>query len=118
MTTDEFPLYRYRGTVLRVIDGDSIEISLDFGMRVYHTMQLRIAGINAPEIVGGDRAAALAAAEALESLVTGQTVYVRTHRDGRSFARYVGDIFVLGADGELVDVAALLVAGGYAERVS
>lgn len=117
MTTDAWPLYRYRATVLRVIDGDTVRVRLSMGLDLYKDETIRLAGINAPELIGGDRAAALAAAEALESLVMGQTVYARTHKDGRSFARYVGDLFVAGADGELVDVAALLVAAGHAERV-
>lgn len=117
MTIDDFPRYHYQGTVVRVIDGDTVEIAVDCGFRITHTLQLRLAGINAPELRGEDRPDGLTAVSALSELVRGQTVRVRTHKDGRSFSRYVGDLFV-ERDGALVDVADVMVNGGYAVRVA
>jgi endonuclease YncB( thermonuclease family) len=108
-----WPLYRYRGKVTRVIDGDTAVVLVDFGMRVYHEARIRIKGINAPEIVGENRAAAFIAKAELTRLIEGRVVYLRTHNDSQSFNRYVADVFL--SDGE--NVADLMVAGGYAEQV-
>jgi len=117
MTTESWPLYRYRGTVLRVVDGDTIRVRFSLGLNIYHDANIRIAGINAPEMVGADRPAALEATSFLGLFIAGRTIYLRTHRDGKSFDRFVADCCIEGDDGALVDVAEALVAGGHAVRV-
>lgn len=37
-------------TVVRVIDGDTVELSVDLGFRTWHTDKFRLAGINAIEL--------------------------------------------------------------------
>lgn len=118
MTTADFPLYRYRATAARVIDGDSLEVAVDCGFRISHTIQVRIAGINAPEIRGPSQDAGDAAKYALQYLLADRTLYVATHRDGRSFARYIADCWVEDEDGTLIDVATEMVARGHAVRVT
>lgn len=117
MSAAGFPLYHYRATVLRVIDGDGIEVSIDLGLRLYHTVQIRLAGIDAPELSGPSRPAGIEAAVALGDLVRGKQVYLRTRKDGRSFSRYVADCSVEDANGTLIDVAEALIAAGHAVRV-
>jgi len=112
-----WPRYHYAGDVTRCIDGDTVRVRLSLGLSVGVTVDLRLAGIDAPEVVGATRAAGLAARAHLESLVGGRRVYVRTYRDRRSFTRYVADLFVVGPDGTLTDVADEMVAAGHATRV-
>jgi hypothetical protein len=48
-------------TVVRVIDGDAIVVTLDLGWRVYRNEEhIRVAGINTPEIRGPEREQAYA----------------------------------------------------------
>jgi micrococcal nuclease len=43
-------------TVVRVIDGNAIVVTLDLGWRVYRNEEhIRVAGINTPEIRGPER---------------------------------------------------------------
>ncbi len=118
MTPADWPLYHYRAQFVRALDGDTIEVNVSLGMYVYHIMHLRIAGINAPEIRGDALGAGVIAALALADLLTDRQLYIRTHKDGRSFARFVGDVFVSDDTGELIDVAATMVERGHAVRVS
>ncbi len=117
MGITDFALYHYRGTVLRVVDGDTIRVRFSLGLNIYHDANIRIAGINAPELIGVNRPAALEATSFLGQLVSRQTVYLRTHKDGKSFDRFVADCFVEGEAGALIDVAEAMVAAGHAVRV-
>ena len=43
-------MYRYRvKEVLRVIDGDTIDLRLDLGFNILHNVRVRLSGINTPE---------------------------------------------------------------------
>jgi micrococcal nuclease len=57
--------------VKRVIDGDSIEVTLDG-----ETYQVRYIGVNTPEYYSEQRPAAIAATQANEKLVAGKTIYL------------------------------------------
>ena len=42
-------LYHYRAKVLRVVDGDTVDVMLDLGFNVSLKERVRLYGINAPE---------------------------------------------------------------------
>jgi micrococcal nuclease len=68
-TTDQ--LYVYRAKVLRVIDGDTVEVMVDLGFHVFRQEKLRLFGINSPEIVGQTHAEGIAAKRAMMGLIAG-----------------------------------------------
>ena len=41
---------RYKATVLRWLDGDTVELRIDLGMRVHTESKFRLARLNAPEV--------------------------------------------------------------------
>ena len=43
-------MYQYQATVNRIIDGDTVNLTIDLGFRLTYTANCRLAGINAPEI--------------------------------------------------------------------
>ena len=45
-------LYCYRATCHRVIDGDTLELDIDLGLRVSSRQRVRLFGIDTPEIHG------------------------------------------------------------------
>ena len=59
----------YRAKALRVIDGDTVHIEVDLGLRVKRELDIRLIGINAPEIRGETVEAGKAASEHLHSLL-------------------------------------------------
>ncbi len=114
----DWPRYHYAGTVKRVVDGDTIIVSLDLGLRVFTEVSIRIAGIDTPEINKGtpeERARGMAArTELMDILPVESDVYVRTHKDKQTFNRYVADILVFGYANQLLDVATEMVTAGHA----
>lgn len=103
-------LWTYRAKIVRWIDGDTVQVSVDMGFRCYRTERLRLvgstAGVNAAELTSSDPAQRALAAAALykciELFPEGADVIIRTHRpvagdklDG--FNRYLAE--VLFADG-------------------
>lgn len=47
---DNMGLYTYIATVNRVVDGDTIDLSLDLGFRMSWKANCRFAGVNTPEL--------------------------------------------------------------------
>ncbi len=97
-------LYAYRGLVTRVIDGDTIEIAVDLGMRITRAVRVRILGYDSPELFSGteeERVQGQRWKLELEAMVLGKAVYLRTEKDRTSFDRYLAHIWV-SADGTFV----------------
>ena len=86
--------YIRRGKVLRVLDGDTLEVELDLGYRVYSRQHIRLRDVNAPELrVGnpwGDKVR-----EAIIDVIASWKgkVEVRSFKDDRSFERWLGDVY-------------------------
>lgn len=116
MNVSEFCLYRYRGTVNRVIDGDTIEVfPFDLGDRVYRTRRIRLLGYDAPELFSGtDRDAGTAARDALAAILpVGSRIYIETKLDRTSFDRLLGTVYAQGNGDELLGVAEAMIASGH-----
>lgn len=126
-------LYCYKAKFLRAIDGDTVELLIDLGMRVTTAQHVRIKDINTPEIRGVDKDSegykkGIAAKERVDLLLiscsflhgwTGSHVFIQTHKDTKSLDRYVADIYIIqdiGTDTWL-SLGDMLVAEGLATRV-
>lgn len=42
-------LYNYKATILNIVDGDTIDVKIDLGFKIYIDMRLRLAGLDTPE---------------------------------------------------------------------
>jgi micrococcal nuclease len=85
------PVYQYRATMSRVVDGDTYELDIDLGFRVHTIIPVRLHGIdvferNTPQ---GIEATAFA-----HKLLTGRPLIVVSYKDAQSFARWVADVYV------------------------
>lgn len=94
-------LYTYRARLNRVIDGDTCYLDIDLGMRIFTTISLRIAGVNAPEIRGAEREDGLVSRDAAidwfsKGSDSAWPLIVVTEKDSKSFDRYVGHIYKNG----------------------
>jgi micrococcal nuclease len=94
------PAYLYRAVVVRVVDGDTIDVDIDLGFYVWIRKQrIRLLGIDAPKQKGETRPEGLAATEHLQSLIEGERIILRTVKgdDGGdrddSFGRWLGTIY-------------------------
>jgi micrococcal nuclease len=96
-------LNHYRATLERIIDGDTIDVLLDLGFKVFTVQRLRLLGINTPER-GEPRylEATHELAELLNPTGRQQPLIVHTiKRDG--FGRWLADVWVEGSDTSIND---------------
>jgi micrococcal nuclease len=87
------PVYIYRAECVRVVDGDTLVLRVDLGLRCSVEIEARLHGIDAPELrtPEGKQAKVF-----VERLLPGLPLVVQTFKDQRSFARWVCDVFVGG----------------------
>lgn len=89
------PTYKYEVVGMPLVhDGDTVTVTVDLGFRLYHTLQVRMVGINAPELI---TAAGKAAKVALDAFVvaagiTGWTAV--TYKDGKEkYGRWLATLY-------------------------
>lgn len=108
-------MFTYRARIIRIIDGDSIVLSCDLGFRIYHTMNCRLAHINAPELNSSDellRAKALEAKQAVIDRLIDPDVTIHSQKPfaGDKFGRYL--VVIINSSG--VNINQTLLDLGYA----
>lgn len=87
----------YPALVKRVIDGDTIVVTVDLGFSIFHDMPLRMYGINAPETNSSnpvERANGLAAKRWLEDRVDGKSVLVQSVKPSDKYGRYLAEVWL------------------------
>jgi len=94
-------MYEYRAKLVRVIDGDTVDLDVDLGFNQHIVpMRFRLTGINTPEKnakTAEERNAALAAAAVLKGMLADRELVVRTHRDSNDkYGRYLCVVFYQG----------------------
>lgn len=52
MEDAEKGLYRYRALCESIVDGDTLDLNIDLGLRVHSWLRVRLLGLNTPEIYG------------------------------------------------------------------
>lgn len=85
-------LYHYRAKLLRVVDGDTVNLEIDLGLDVKRQIKCRLFGLNAPEknTVEGKSAAAWL----VERLTRCTSIVVQTHKDRtEKFGRYLVTLY-------------------------
>lgn len=103
-------VYKYKCELIRVVDGDTVWVRVDLGFRLYHDIDVRLGGINAPERDTEEGKAAKAALIKYFEDNAGKTLIIETEKaDPGSYNRYTG-ILTLGID----NVNDWLVKSGHA----
>lgn len=114
--SEEFWQYK-RVEVIRVIDGDTVELEIDTGFKNKHTDVFRIYGIDAPEIRGKTKEAGVAAKEFLDGfLLFSKLSFVNTFKDkSDKYGRILVQIFVVDhRDQKISEVGAVMINAGHA----
>lgn len=107
------PTYIYRARLVRVVDGDTYVLRIDLGFYISADKTVRLRDVNAHE--AGQPGGVEATAFVLD-LLTGKPLLVESHKDRRSFARWVCDVWV-DVGPEPLDVAQALIKNGHAIAV-
>jgi|TARA_R100001510_G_C7639840_1_gene197557 micrococcal nuclease len=115
-------MYEYRVKILKVVDGDTVDVDIDLGFGVTLTDErVRIMGIDTPESRTRDKVEKVfgkAAKKALQDML-GKTSILKTqiNRDGEDmkgkFGRILGD-FIVDRNGQSISVVKALVEDGHA----
>ena len=116
----EMSLYTYRATCKRVVDGDTLDLSIDLGLSTFRSERVRLYGIDTPETYGVKKdseeyKAGLKSKQRVADLVTSRSLFVETHKDKTGkYGRYLATVWVV-VDGTLMNVNETLVEEGLAE---
>jgi len=95
------PTYTYRvKEVVKVVDGDTIDVQLDVGFASYLRKRLRFMGVNTWEKSGAEKEKGLLAKARLEELLDGaDNIYVQTIMDSQGkYGRVLAYVWVETAD--------------------
>ncbi|QDP52451.1 MAG: hypothetical protein Unbinned1606contig1000_10 [Prokaryotic dsDNA virus sp.] len=129
LTSEDGFLYCYKCEVLRVVDGDTVDINLNLGCNVVFKVRTRLIGIDAPEMRGDEKEKGKDARDHLVKLCCRYSLnlrkegkfsgnakmYVRTHKDKQgSFGRYLVELVGLDSYDNIVVINQKMVEDGHA----
>lgn len=89
-------LYIFKAKVLRVVDGDTLEMRIDLGFHTHTVRKVRLLGVDTPERGQENYNEAKAFTT---SAVLGKDVYVQTYQ-ADAFGRYLADVWYQEGDNE------------------
>lgn len=118
----EDKLYWYRAKFVRAVDGDTIEVTVDHGMKILSDQHLRVKDINAPEMSGVKKESeeykkGVIVRDRVESLLRPNPILmIHTEKDKLTFNRYVADVYYQTGSG-WTSLADTLLAEGLAQKV-
>lgn len=92
-------MYEYECKVIKVVDGDTLNVFVNLGFDEWRYMTLRLAGINAPELHkpdGSPNPEGVSAKNYVSSQLAGHaTVLIRTHKDqSEKYGRYLAWVHI------------------------
>ena len=98
-------MYEYRvKEVAKVVDGDTVDLVLDLGFKLFKKERCRVAGIDTPESRTRDKKEKVYGLEAkayLQGLLeNAENLYVRTEKDGK-YGRMLGHLFCDNLEGSI-----------------
>jgi micrococcal nuclease len=96
-------LWNYRVSQYRVIDGDTIEATLDLGFNTFRKEKLRLARINAPEMKTTEGPLSKTR---LSEILDNKTIHVQTMKDKEDrYGRYIAEVWIdnLNVNDTMVD---------------
>ena len=100
-------MYTYRATVVRVVDGDTMDEDIDLGFYMRTRQRLRVARIDTPE--RGEPGFTEATDRVKELCPVGKEVVISTSKTG-GFGRCLAEVMV-----DEVNLSDTLLTEGYAE---
>ena len=84
--------YTYKVANYRVVDGDTLEVTLDLGFNTFRKEKLRLARINAPEL---KTANGLASKAYLSDLLNDKIIIIQTKKDLKDrYGRYIAEVWI------------------------
>ena len=111
-----YNLYKYKATVNRVVDGDTMDITVDLGFNLKFNTRVRISDFDAPETYRPscekEKIHGLEAKRRAVELLEGKTVYIKTSKTPGVYGRFSAIIYL--ENGE--DFATKMINEGFSKR--
>ena len=111
-------MYEYRvKKVLKIVDGDTIDVDIDLGFDISYMQRVRLAGIDTPESRTTDKAEKVLGLEVKDKLKkaidAATNIVIKTEKPDSSekYVRILGWVFL---DGNTVSINQTLIDEGYA----
>lgn len=91
-------IYRYKATIVRVYDGDTVWADIDLGFNTWRKNEpIRLWGIDTPEVRGKERPEGLIVRDIVRERILDEDVFICTIKDDQGkFGRYLGIIWDKG----------------------
>ena len=91
-------MYTYPCEIVRVVDGDTVDVNIDLGFGVWMRKQrVRLYGIDTPESRTRDlveKKYGMAAKKYLKGMLADEKITLKTHKDGKGkFGRILGELW-------------------------
>jgi micrococcal nuclease len=84
-------MYEYKAVVKKVIDGDTIDVTIDLGFNIKYTERVRLARINAPEM---STDAGKVVKTFMVDTLEGRDVTIRTQKNTfDKYGRWIAEVF-------------------------
>lgn len=84
-------MYEYKAVVKRVVDGDTIDVTIDLGFHIQYTERVRLARINAPEM---STDAGKVVKTFMVDTLEGRNVTIKTQKNTfDKYGRWIAEIF-------------------------
>ena len=110
-------MFDYRCKLLRVVDGDTIDVNLDLGFNVWHKARVRMLGIDTPESRTRnleEKALGLASKARLKALLKGNQVEIECSKEKGKFGRVLGIVWATDKEGNRTNCNNQLIEEGHA----
>ena len=96
-------MYTYEAKLVRVVDGDTIDVTIDLGFDVSVKKRVRFEGINAPESRTRDlkeKALGLAAKDRVKAILEENSCFTLESTEIGKYGRVLGKIHINTLDGD------------------
>ena len=111
-------MYQYKVLSFRVIDGDTVDLTLDLGFNIHHKARFRLAGINAPEMRGESREQGKKSKTALFAYLKQYASFLEAHTEKDKtdkYGRYIVKLFGVVGGSTLTNINTAMVYEGFAD---
>lgn len=114
-------MYQYKAIVQKVVDGDTLEISIDLGLSIWvHNEKIRLFGINTPEVFGVKKGSKewnqgnVASGFVKSILKEKDEIIIETIKDRKEkYGRYLALVYIIIEPSLLTDLSSIRSLGNY-----
>ena len=111
-------MFEYFCKIQRVVDGDTVDISVNLGFDIWHNARVRMMGIDTPESRTRnleEKALGLASKARLKELLKGKKIKIVCSKEGKGkFGLIIADVHTIDKEGNDVNVNNQLIEEGHA----